>query len=197
MPGKMARPDPRPSVRITRGAGSGQHLASVLQEGRENANIDAGLGFIWRISAKEGTGEPVVLSHSRDWTGVWSLAMLADGRLASGGKDGNIKLWPMEGTGVPVVLSHGSEVLSLAVLADGRLASGSGDGNIKSGLSTKKNWSPPSLFAPAVIFRRTSGPVTWILILPGNPAVATSPRTGGHRIRNPRQVPDGRHLHQP
>jgi hypothetical protein len=52
MPGKMARSDPRPSVRITRGAGSGQHLASVLQEGRENANIDAGLGFIWRISAR-------------------------------------------------------------------------------------------------------------------------------------------------
>jgi hypothetical protein len=52
MPGEMARSDPRPSVRITRGAGSGQHLASVLQEGRENANIDAGLGFIWRISIK-------------------------------------------------------------------------------------------------------------------------------------------------
>src|SRR5262245_50661419 len=50
MPGKMARSDPRPSLRVTRGAGSGQHLASVLQEGRENANIDAGLGFIWRIS---------------------------------------------------------------------------------------------------------------------------------------------------
>jgi len=32
-------------------AGGGQHLASVLQEGRENANIDASLGFIWRISA--------------------------------------------------------------------------------------------------------------------------------------------------
>ena len=30
---------------VTRGAGSGQHLASVLQEGRENANIDAGLGI--------------------------------------------------------------------------------------------------------------------------------------------------------
>ena len=50
MPGKMARSDPRPSVRVTRGASSGQHLASVLQEGRGNANIDAGLGFIWRIS---------------------------------------------------------------------------------------------------------------------------------------------------
>jgi hypothetical protein len=35
MPGKMAGSDPRPSVRVTRGAGSGQHLASVLQEGRE------------------------------------------------------------------------------------------------------------------------------------------------------------------
>ena len=42
MPGKMARSDPRLSVRVTRGAGSGQHLASVLQEGRKNANIDAG-----------------------------------------------------------------------------------------------------------------------------------------------------------
>src|SRR5262249_37792348 len=51
MPGKMAGSDPRPSVRIIRGAGSGQHLASVLQEGQENANIDARLGFIWRISA--------------------------------------------------------------------------------------------------------------------------------------------------
>jgi hypothetical protein len=56
MPGKMARSDPRPSVRVTRGAGSSQHLASVLQEGRENANIDAGLGFIWRISSSVGVG---------------------------------------------------------------------------------------------------------------------------------------------
>jgi glycosyltransferase involved in cell wall biosynthesis len=33
-------------------AGSGQHLASVLQEGREDANIDVGLRFISRISGK-------------------------------------------------------------------------------------------------------------------------------------------------
>jgi Transposase DDE domain group 1 len=51
MPGKMARSDPRAGVRVTRGAGGSQHLASVLQEGWGNANIDAGLGFIWRISA--------------------------------------------------------------------------------------------------------------------------------------------------
>jgi hypothetical protein len=35
--------------------GSGQHLASVLQEGWENANIDVGLGFIWTISVQGGT----------------------------------------------------------------------------------------------------------------------------------------------
>jgi hypothetical protein len=71
MPGKMARSDPRPSVRVTRGAGSGQRL-SVLQEGRENANIDAGLGFIWRISAKTrelGFAAMVLglLSHIQQW----------------------------------------------------------------------------------------------------------------------------------
>jgi WD40 repeat protein len=60
-----------------------------------------------------------------------SLAVLADGRLASGGADGNIKLWRKEGTGEPVVLSHGGGVWSLAVLADGQLASGGNDGEIK------------------------------------------------------------------
>jgi hypothetical protein len=50
MPGKIARSDPRPSVQVTRGAGSGQPLTPVLQEGQKDANIDASLGFIWRIS---------------------------------------------------------------------------------------------------------------------------------------------------
>ena len=53
--------------------------------------------------------------------------MLADGRLASGGEDGKIKLWPKEGTGELVVLAHDGRVRSLAVLADGRLASGGGE----------------------------------------------------------------------
>ena len=57
MPGKMARSDPRPSVRVTRGAGSGQHLASVLQEGRENANIDAGLGLSGESRLKAFVGK--------------------------------------------------------------------------------------------------------------------------------------------
>src|SRR6516225_2927365 len=55
----------------------------------------------------------------------------ADGRLASGGQDGTIKLWPKDATGEPVVLKHGASVRRLAVLADGRLASGGDDGTIK------------------------------------------------------------------
>src|SRR5262245_42764468 len=38
------------------------HLASVLQEGRENANIDAGLGFIWRISVYNPPRVPLRIS---------------------------------------------------------------------------------------------------------------------------------------
>jgi WD40 repeat protein len=81
-----------------------------------------------RSTPKEGTGEPVVFWHGRE---VWSLAVLADGRLASGGLDGKIKLWPKDGVGEPEVLSHGGYVQSLAVLADGRLASAGADEKIK------------------------------------------------------------------
>jgi len=59
------------------------------------------------------------------------MAVLADGRLVSGGDDGKIKLWPKEARGEPVVLSQGGGVHSLVVLPDGRLAAGDDDGNIK------------------------------------------------------------------
>ena len=60
-----------------------------------------------------------------------NLAVLPDGRLASGGDDGKIKLWPKEGGSQPLVLLQGSPVFSLATLSDGRLASGGKDGTIK------------------------------------------------------------------
>jgi WD40 repeat protein len=70
-----------------------------------------------------------VLSHGGSLT---SVAVLGDGRLASSGFDGNIKIWPKEGTADPIIRSHGAGLVrSLAVLADGRLASASDDGTIK------------------------------------------------------------------
>jgi hypothetical protein len=72
-----------------------------------------------------------VYSHGRTvGSSVLSLTVLADGRLASAGQDGNIKIWPKEGTGEPLVLSHGG-VGALAALADGRLASAGDYGTIK------------------------------------------------------------------
>jgi WD40 repeat protein len=62
---------------------------------------------------------------------VWSLAVLADGRLSSGDGDGKIRLWPKDGAGEPVLLSQDSPVMSLTVLSDGRLASGGQDGKIR------------------------------------------------------------------
>jgi hypothetical protein len=78
MPGETARSDPRPSVRVTRGAVSGQHLASVLQEGRENANIDAGLGFLWRISVKSTGGGREPLTQLDAVSQFWSDQSEAD-----------------------------------------------------------------------------------------------------------------------
>ena len=62
---------------------------------------------------------------------VQSLAVLPDGRLASGGFDGRIRVWPADGKGDPVALENGSTVRSLEVLPGGRLASGDIDGRIR------------------------------------------------------------------
>lgn len=64
---------PSTSVRVTRGDGSGQHLGSVLQKGRENTNIDAGLRFIWRIWGIACPGASLVGKderHSRTYSSI-------------------------------------------------------------------------------------------------------------------------------
>ncbi len=64
--------------------------------------------------------------------GVAALAVLPDGRLASGCDDGTIQLWALQGSAEPLVLKgHKKLVNDLAVLPDGRLASGSNDGTIR------------------------------------------------------------------
>src|SRR5262245_56888683 len=50
MPGRWPDQTLDQAFGLTEGSGRRPHLASVLQEGRENAIIAAGLGFIWRIS---------------------------------------------------------------------------------------------------------------------------------------------------
>ena len=101
---------------------------------------------------------------------VQSLAVLPDGRLASGGDDGQIKLWPKDGTGEPVVLRT-AVVLSLAVLPDGRLASGGDDGQIKL-------WPKDGTGEPVVLAHGSSGLGPWRCCRTGGwPAAARTARS--------------------
>jgi hypothetical protein len=47
MPGEIAGTAPRPLFGAAQAAGGHPHLVSVLQKGRENANIHASLKVIW------------------------------------------------------------------------------------------------------------------------------------------------------
>ena len=63
---------------------------------------------------------------------VLSLAVLANGDLASGSWDKTIRVWSSDtGKCKQVLKGHTSQVLSLAVLANGDLASGSADNTIR------------------------------------------------------------------
>ena len=97
--------------------------------------------------------------HSAHSGVVRSLTVLADGRLASGGDNGTIKLWPRDFKGEPMVLTHGSVVRALAVLADGRLASGGYDGMIKL-------W-PKDFAGEPVTLVHGGGAVVSLVALPG------------------------------
>jgi WD40 repeat protein len=95
---------------------------------------------------------PLVVLSQGSGNSVRSMAVLSDGRLASGGKDGTIKIWPKNGAGEPTTLSQGSfnSVYSMVVLSDGRLAS-SGDAGII------KIWPKDSASEPTTLSQ--GGPV--------------------------------------
>jgi len=99
--------------------GGGRLARGSVAAGRTGGGVGPGAG------AAAGRG----LSAS-----VGALAVLADGRLASGSHDGMVRLWDVMGgrscVGVLSPGSHAGAVLTLAALPDGRLAAGTGDGGI-------------------------------------------------------------------
>jgi WD40 repeat protein len=98
---------------------------------------------------------------------VYSLAVLPDGRLASGGDDRTIKLWdPASGQLQATLEGHSGWVYSLAVLPDGRLATGSSDHTIKlwEPTTAKPESSQPQFIADAAITALAFLPTTSTLV---------------------------------
>jgi len=101
---------------------------------------------------------------------ILSLVLLANGRLAGGGEDGKIKIWPKEGWGEPVILTHGHPVSALAALPDGRLASGGADGKIKI-------WPKDGVGEPVILPH--GHPVSALAVLPDDHVSALAPGLDG------------------
>ena len=76
------------------------------------------------------------------YAGIRSLAVLPDGRLASGSDDGVIKVWDSTTWNCrQVIKAHQAPVTCLAALPDGRLASSSNDGTVRVWNGTDLDWS--------------------------------------------------------
>lgn len=78
---------------------------------------------------------PSATAHHQGY--IWALAALGDGRLASGGRDGTIRLWNADGVLVRSLSGHEQSVLGLVEVGDGLLASVSRDRSLRF-------WATPS-----------------------------------------------------
>ncbi|MFD8003825.1 WD40 repeat domain-containing protein [Streptomyces mirabilis] len=64
--------------------------------------------------------------------GVWALATLPDGRIVSGGHDGQVRLWDLANPDAQtVLLDHHDRAVVVAELPDGRVANAGQDRQIR------------------------------------------------------------------
>jgi hypothetical protein len=128
-------------------------------------------GGLRPLSASLLADEALLRTLSGHASTVNALAVLPDGRLASGASDGTIKLWdPASGQLQATLEGHSGPVNALAVLPDGRLASGGDDRTIKL-------WDPASGQLQATL-EGHSGWVYSLAVLPdGRLATGSSDHT--------------------
>lgn len=118
-----------PAAAQWRGHGGPVRAVAVSQDGTHvvSGSFDTS-AILW--SVHRGTAEQVLRFHE---SAVNAVAILPDGRIATGGEDGRIALW-QAGTPVPqqVLTGHTAPIVALAVSPDGtRLASASWDRTVR------------------------------------------------------------------
>jgi len=62
---------------------------------------------------------------------IWALAALSDGRMASGGRDGTVRIWKSDGELAGTLVGHGQSVLGLVEVSEGIIASISRDRTLR------------------------------------------------------------------
>lgn len=131
-----AVPDPQPSVRLDTGGGAVNGLSFAangwqLASGTANGSVQ-----FWALPTRSdrpgqrSSRQPRRLRGHQGW--VWSLAFADDGRLASTGNDGHVRLWDTQDDveSGDIAVSEG-RVVALAISDDGqRLVTGTEDGQL-------------------------------------------------------------------
>lgn len=85
--------------------------------------------LLFRRDAEEKPGLATVPSHHQGY--IWTLAELGDGRVASGGRDGKIRIWHPHGELSETLEGHDQSVLGLVECGPGMIASVSRDRTLR------------------------------------------------------------------